>query len=193
MTKSSNEAQSQQLEGVSQDLEQRLLLLHEEALGMELDISGDDEAYTLKYISEKLAKCSFILERLNRIQGELAKISLELINRRGRTAPMLRIKEKEFKASSEYQELDRNSKGHWLEEQLQVLREEEQVWSYLTRVVSEVKESVGERIQTLRRSDSAIRLQQKLLELTIGKTGSNPNKFPTSPSVTDVALELTKE
>jgi deoxyribodipyrimidine photolyase len=191
MTKSSSGDQSKLAE-ISQQLNTRLMELLEAALEMRLDISGDDEAYTLKYISEKLAKCSWMLEQLNGFQGELAKIHLELLARKGDVAPYLRMKEKELKASQEYQDLDRNAKGHWLESQLEKVREEVQVWSHLIHVVSEVKETVGERVVTLRRSDSAIRLQIKLLEIRVGATGANPNRFPGNTS-RNVDLDLTKE
>lgn len=147
-------------------LEERILGLLDTATGMQLGLSEEDSDYTLDFLKKKLAMCSYYTERLSDIMMELTKISLEATRISSSKNNLLSLKHNELKASSTYSEQPRDKKTSWLESQLGTYRGEAERWNMLRRVVSEVKDAVGERGQTMKRLDSDLRLHSKLLEMT---------------------------
>lgn len=160
------------------EVEEELVKSLDFAAAMELGLSEDDADYDLQFIASKLAKCSTFLEKLADLQIYLTKISIEVARKADRTAILAKLKEIGLKDSDEFQELERARKSPWLENQLRDLKEEAQRWLQLRRLVLEVKEAVGDRVGTMKRLDSDLRLHTKLLEAKVaaGATARNPMK-----------------
>jgi len=164
------------------NLEERVMFLLEDATNMTLGLSADDSEYNLTFIREKVAKCSTYQERISDVMMKLTKVSIEVQKvSHGKKLELL-FKTNELKDSKEYKEAPRNEKAAWLQTQ--------ESWNTLKRVVSEVKEAVGERAQTLKRLDSDLRLHTKLLEMTNeeGRGASSPDAF-TGPSSKEVDID----
>jgi len=131
-----------------------------------------------------VAKCSTYQERISDVMMKLTKVSIEVQKvAHGKKLELL-FKTNELKDSKEYKELPRNDKTAWLQVQLSKTQDEAESWNSLKRVVSEVKEAVGERAQTLKRLDSDLRLHTKLLEMSNeeGRGASSPASFTGSAS-----------
>lgn len=136
-------------------------------------LSPDDSVYTLNYIAEKLALVGAFQEQIGEQSIKLSRLQIfsktSLEHARGK----FRTKERLMKGSAEYIEEPRESKTNWLERQLLKEREELELWSSVFIVVSEVKEAIADRQNTLRRIDSDLRLHTSLLEQRV-RQGSLP-------------------
>jgi len=166
------------------DLEERVMALLDDAMSMSLGLSEDDSLYNLIFIREKVAKCSTYQERISDVMMKLTKVSIEVQKvAHGKKLELL-FKTNELKDSKEYKEAPRNEKTAWLQTQLMGAQDEAESWNTLKRVVSEVKEAVGERAQTLKRLDSDLRLHTRLLEMSNeeGRGASSPGAFTGSSS-----------
>lgn len=80
---------------------------------------------------------------------------------------MKRLKESALKCSEEYSATSRDQKSAWVQEQMEDVLEYDERCTYITRLVSEVRDAVAERMQMIKRLDSDIRLQQKILEMKV--------------------------
>lgn len=168
----------------------------DEAISLKLNLSGDEEVYDLQYIGDRLAQCSMCMEKLSEIQLGLTRISLEVIKKSSAAEAYVRRLEERLRGSLEYDELPRDKKAAWLQDKLNVARDNSGSFSYLRRVVSEVRGAVADKIQMFRRLDSDVRLHQKLLEakVAVGATGGARSAagqlaFKPSPSVGDLDLD----
>lgn len=150
-----------------EDTEALILRILENAANLRLNLEEDEVIYDLTYIRHKLAQCSSYIEQLSDAQMQLTRISLEVTKTAAGHHGLLDLEGKKFKASPEYAAQPVAAKGHWLDNQLTSLRSEAERWSGLRRVVSEVKEAVGERTQTMKRLDSDLRLHSKLYEAKV--------------------------
>lgn len=166
------------------ELETRVLSLLDDATSMTLGLSEDDSEYSLIFIREKVAKCSTYQERISDVMMKLTKVSIEVQKvAHGKKLELL-YKTSELKDGAEYKEMHMHHKTPWLDMQLAEAKDEAESWNSLKRVVSEVKEAVGERAQTLKRLDSDLRLHTKLLEMSNeeGRGASSPTAFTGSSS-----------
>lgn len=164
-------------EEVQTEIEEEILIHLDNAMDMKLELSEEDSSYDLIYISGKLAKCSTYLERLSDIMLMLTKRSLAIIKLERAHSSLLRFKEIDLKGSDIYQNLDRFEKSLWLANQLRDERSAVEKWITLRRMVSEVKEAVGERAGTMKRLDSDVRLHSKLYEAKVAAGATSPTAF----------------
>jgi hypothetical protein len=158
-----------------QSLSELVLKLLEDAADMHLSLSEEDSAYDLNFIREKLAKVGVFQERLSDIQMKLTRVSIDANVLVGQTKQQLSTKERELKLSSDYRDKPRAEKTPWLEDQLSGLREDSENWLGLFRLVSEVKEAVGNRVSTMKRLDSDLRLHAKLYEEGVRAGATSPS------------------
>lgn len=141
---------------------------------MKLDLSSEEGDYDIRYIGAKLAMCSSLLEKMGDIQLKLTKISLEVTKVWAGLDVSLRLMEERLKASDTYQEQPRETKALWLSSSMDSSRDVLVRFTYLRKVVSEVRGALAEKIQMVKRLDSDIRLQQKLLEVqTVRSSAGN--------------------
>jgi len=173
-----------------EDLENEVLQLLDDGMNMRLGLSTDDSDYSLHFIRQKVALCSTYQERLSDIMMKLSRISLETTRVASGRHRLLEMKRSELKGSTTYAEQPRDQKTPWLEGKLQELREEAERWSSLKRVVSEVKEAIVERAQTMKRLDSDLRLHTRLIEVQgpEGQGATSPKAY-TGTSSTEVDID----
>jgi len=167
-----------------EELDEQVMSLLDDAMNMSLGLSEDDSQYNLTFIREKVAKCSTYQERISDVMMKLTKVSIEVQKvAHGKKLELL-YKTNELKDGKEYKEMRRDHKSAWLQLQLMETQDESESWNTLKRVVSEVKEAVAERAQTLKRLDSDLRLHTKLLEMSNeeGRGASSPSPFTGSSS-----------
>jgi hypothetical protein len=162
-----------------EEIEAEVEHLLDQAIAHQLGMSEHDTDYKLTYISEKLAKVSHMIEALSDIQMKLARISLKVTKQTGNAKSLLALKERQAKDSPEYRAQTREHKSVWLANQLISEQDTAVKWAGLHRVVSEVKEAVAERAQTMKRLDSDIRLHAKLYETKVA-AGAAGATSPTS-------------
>jgi len=153
-------------------IEREVMAALDTALGMKLDLKEDPD-YDLRYITEKLAKVSSFQERLSDIQIRMTQFSLVVTTKSSNTTALLKTKEAILKASPEYGQKKVPLRSSWIRERTEGLRQEASTWQDLRRMVSEVKDAIGERASTFRRLDSDLRLHTKLYEARVasGATG----------------------
>lgn len=164
-------------------------MILEQATNLNLGLSEDDSAYDLTFITKKLAVCSSHLEKLSDMQMELTKIMLQVTPPTFAAASLLKLKEGDFKSSDEYEEIARSKKRAWLREQLGKLTENAERWMQLRRAVSEVREAVGERSQTIKRLDSDLRLHARLYEARVAAGATPRLSFEPGSSGRDVSID----
>lgn len=144
------------------------------AIELRLDLSADEVMYQYDYITDKLAKVASMQETLSDMSLGLTNLSLMVTQKASNLRGLNQLKEAQFKASEEYQALARDKRKGWIDVQLEVLRDEERDWT-LTRVfLTEIRKAVDDRIQTMRRLDSDLRLQEKVLEAKIRSGAGSP-------------------
>lgn len=176
---------------ISRDaLEEKVMALLEDAANMNLNLSDDDSDYGIAYIAKKLALCGTYMERLSDIEMKLVKIKLAVSKQLASMRVLLRIQEDERKASAEYVEVAREARSHWLQTSLQELRQANEDWTYLNRVVCDVREAVVRRIQDVKRLDSDIRLHQKLLEAKVAAGATSPGSYTGSKATAAGELDI---
>lgn len=158
----------------SQNLKSEALTLLDEALAMKMGLTEDDSDYTLSFIGEKLALCSRYSERLSDISILLTQMAIGVNSKLADTKSLVKLTEAEKKSSKDYKELPREEKTAWLVLQLQACTKEHEEWNDCARTLASVKEAVTDRVQTMRRLDSDLRLQHKLLEAKV-EQGAMPS------------------
>lgn len=158
-------------------LEKTVLGYLDDAMGMRLGLTEDDSDYDLSFICTKLALCSTYLERLSDIQLKLSKITIEVTRTAAETQSLYRLKEVEVKASDSYRNQSRDQKTSWLMAKLKGERETADQWSTIKKVVSEIKDAVGERALMMKRLDSDIRLHSKLYDARVAAGATSPNSY----------------
>lgn len=161
-------------EGIEQYIEGAL----DDALAMELGLSEDDSDYDLHFITQKLAKVSTYQERLSDIMLRLTKIGLEVSRVASTKASGLNVRTGSLKSSQAYLDQPRASRSEWLSNQLESARVDAEKWTILRSAVSSVKDAVAERASTMKRLDSDLRLQTRLLEARVAAGASSPYSFP---------------
>lgn len=159
--------------------EGRVMSILEKTMGMTIGMSEDDSLYTIDFLSQKLAKTSKIQEDLSDYMLELTKIAIEVKRMASGLKAKSVLREKELKASDDYRNESRESKAFWLANQLQPVRDECESWVGLNEMVSEVRSAVSERLGTVKRLDSDLRLHAKIYE-SKKDLGTNP-QTPRSP------------
>jgi hypothetical protein len=161
-----------------QGIEEFILASLDEALGMELGLSEDDSDYDLNFITSKLAKVSVYQEKLSDMMLRLTRVGLE-INRVATTkASALKFRDSKLRNTTEYKNTPSALRGEWLSNQLDDARKDSEQWTLLKSAVSSVKDAVAERASTMKRLDSDLRLQTRLLEARIAAGASSPYSFP---------------
>lgn len=159
-------------------IEQELLRALDDTMSMSIGLSsGEDADYDLNYISDKLKLVSVYQERLSDLLLKITKIGLEVTQTSRAKMALAGLKSKQLKASEEYRELPTNEKGHWLANQLLDLEGDAEVWKTLSEVVSEVKKAITERVATVRRLDSDIRLHAKIYEARVAAGATSPSSY----------------
>lgn len=156
-----------------QDMAESLL---DAALSKEIKLSEDDSVYDFDYIRQKLAKLSEAMEWLSDRSIELTKISLEVSRQKSEYNTLLRITTLEYKHSPVYEALSRSERPDWLESKLQDVLKSGEEWSLTAKFLDEVRGVLGDRVQLMKRLDSDLRLQQKLIDVGVyaGATGAPP-------------------
>jgi hypothetical protein len=160
----------------------------DEIISMEVGISDEAEDYDLLYISSKLALCAKSQERLSEIQLHLTKISIGVSRTSSDISVVLKAKERALKADPSYVSNSREERGHWLDLQLGVEKKEDLIWQDIKRTVSTIREVLGDRVQTIRRLDSDLRLHQKLFEAKVASGAVSGLNLPKGSSK-DLELE----
>jgi phosphoglycerate-specific signal transduction histidine kinase len=159
------------------ELEEKVLKLFEEAAALRPGLSIDDSVYDLNYITEKLTSISTGLEKLSDIMMSLSRISLETTRAANSASTALDLANKEGKASPDYVDQPREQRSFWLANQTQTQREATERWQQLQRIVSEVKEAVADRVGTMKRLDSDIRMHRQLLEAKVHAGATSPASY----------------
>lgn len=173
-------------------IEEKVVGLLEDATAMKLDLSEDDAAYGLAYITKKLALCSTYLERLSDIEMKLVQIKLAVSKQVANYRGLAKIQEDELKASDEYADVARDARSNWLQKKLELVRQASDDWSNLNKVVCVVREAVASRAQDMKRLNSDVRLHQKLLEARVAGAGgaTSPNSFTGSRGAAAGELDI---
>lgn len=159
-------------------IETYILEALDQALAMELGLSEDDSDYDLNFITQKLAQVSVYQEKLSDMMLRLTRVHLE-VNRVATTkASALNFKQYSIKGTPEYSTVPRAERSEWLSNQLETDRLASERWTILRTAVSSVKDAVAERASTMKRLDSDLRLQTRLLEARVAAGASSPYSFP---------------
>lgn len=133
-------------------------------LGFKLGLREDDSEYDLVFLGQKLAQCAWATEQVSDALFQLSRVSIEVVKAETAAHRVWESKVRELKASPDYQSQDRDQKTPFL--QARCLEQEERAlrWTGVKKLVSEVKDAVGQRGQDLKRLDSDLRLTARLLE-----------------------------
>lgn len=174
--------------GYFYELERLVLQYLSDATDLKLSLDPDEGAYHLAYVSKKITECAVAMEKLSDMQMQLTKISLE-VTKFVQDARFLLRKELAFlQAGPDYQQMPAAQRAGWLQSKTELREKEVDSLNYLTRVVSEVRGAISDRIQTMKRLDSDVRLHQKLLEG--GGLGSNATSASAFTGSKKTDLEL---
>lgn len=175
-------------------LRDKAVSIMEQAMDLSVGLTEDDSVYGLVYIGEKLTKCSAYMEQLGDMSINLARMSLDVTRQLSVTKSLMLTKERQFRADPMYVNGERNEKTGWLQGKLEVWRIELEDWELTHAYLVEIRGAVNDRIQLIKRLDSDIRLQHKLIEAKIasGAGGNLPgtgnqgsNGFPGSKQGVD--------
>lgn len=145
-------------------LSKKVMEIFEKASTVKIGLSKDDSDYSLVYLGQKLAQCSWALESLSDAQTALTRIRLQLIHTVSTGKSALKSRETLLRRSPEYGKLLRSEKMAWLREKLEDDRTRLEEWIDLERSVLEVKEAISEMVRAINRANSDIRLHERLLE-----------------------------
>jgi hypothetical protein len=159
------------------DVEKELNDYLDVALACEVKLGDDDSAYDLKFIGQKLHLCSTFTEKLSECTINLTRLSIMVNQVATAKRGLSQVRGGRLRASKEYSDLPRAERAEWLANQLEDDQLEAERWVQLKSAVSHVKEAVADRAQSVKRIDSDLRLQSKLLEVGIAHGASNPNSF----------------
>lgn len=162
----------------------------EEVLNMEIRLGDDDDVYDIGFISQKLHLCSKFSERAAHIMISLTKINIEVTGHAAATLGLSKTVQSRLKASPEYGELPMRERSDWLSNRVEGERQAAEKWQLLRSAVSQVKEAVADRVSTLKRLDSDLRLQSRLLEAKVAAGATNPNSFGARDSGNNNGVEL---
>lgn len=162
-----------------EELEQQVLAHLDDGLSMSLGLTTTDSEYSISFIKEKLILCSTFQERLSDIMMKLTRVSIEATRMGFAAKQRLDLRYNERKSSQDYQDQPREKKTVWLQSAIKDQQEAAERWNALRRVVSEVKDAIGERAQTMKRLDSDLRLHSKLLEMVPpeGRGATSPGSY----------------
>jgi hypothetical protein len=155
----------------------RLMDLMRQIATFRIEISSEVEHYDLLYIAERSARCASEMESLSNINCEIAIIGAESTVRMHELQTLRRLTEMEKKGSQEYQDLARDEKTLWLNNQLSALDEKIADLKLLSSLVSQTSALLAERSGTVKRLDSTLRLQAKLHEAKTNQ-GAAPSYHP---------------
>lgn len=167
-----------------QEPAQRAVQVLDDVMSMEVSLSQKEEDYDFRYIGSKLAVISYYMELLSDKGVMLARDLLTLKQRTVRLRSSLRVRTRELKASPHYVDAPRAEKTDWLEGKLEETTSKLEFYQGIQEVLSEVKQVVADRVQLMRRLDSTLRLQQKLLEARVGL--QDPAQFPKDTDGVDI-------
>lgn len=159
------------------EVEAQLLSYLDDAATLQVGMAEDDSQYTLNFISEKLALASLYQERLGDLGMKIARLSIEVRRASGAAQSLLKLKHRQFKGSVDYQDLPRDEKSLWLEDQLSDYQEDHEGWKLLQSMVSEVKEAVADQANVVKRIDSDLRLHSKLYEQKVAAGATSPDSY----------------
>jgi len=175
----------------SEEYHNQVMRILEAVLPLKIGLSEDDSVYDLSFLSQKLALCSSTMEKLSEFQLALTRINMDVINATDYLRIQIGTQERAFKDSEEYKELPRDQKSAWLHNQVGLNKDLLESWQSLRRMVSEVKEAVAERVQTIKRLDSDIRLHKGLIEAKVAAGATSPdNSLKFDPSTEgDIKLD----
>ncbi|HEC60638.1 MAG TPA: hypothetical protein ENI27_00095 [bacterium] len=167
-----------------EELNEQVMGLLDDAQAMKIGLTTDESKYNLYFIREKVTRCATYQERISDVMMKLTRVSIEVQRIAMGKKLELMFKTNELKSGDEYKDLSRDEKTSWLQSNLRGAQEETESWISLKRVVSEVKEAIGERANTLKRLDSDLRLHTKLLEMMgeEGRGATSPTAFTGSNS-----------
>lgn len=168
-------------------LEEEVMNLLDEAAAMEVGLKDDDSPYDLTYISETLRKLGIFQERLSDIQMKLTRMGIEITKVSRQKTSLYKFKEKELRGSPDYHNTPLAEKALWLANQLGKVTEDVESWRSLTFVVSAVKDAVSDRVATMKRLDSDIRLHAKIFEAKVSAGATSPSSY-TGTSTTEIDI-----
>jgi len=160
----------------AEEIASEALRIFEFVQGLKLDMSDDDMMYDLTYIGKMTALCSSIMEKVSDSQMQITKLGLEVRKWQYGATLVLKEEERKLTGSKGYLENPASHRKDWLAAKIQPFKQEVEVWDQLAKSINEVKETVNERMATVKRLDSDIRLHHKLYETKvasgmIGKPG----------------------
>lgn len=172
-----------------EEVEARVLQLLDDGSSMTLGLTTEDSDYNIDFVRQKLALCSTYLERLSDISMKLTRISVEVTRAARGVSQTLKIRMNQLKATDGYREQSREQKTPWLLSATRGEQEAAERWNGLRSVVSEVKDAIGERAQTMKRLDSDLRLHSKLIELAPqeGRGATSPRSY-TGSSASEIDI-----
>jgi hypothetical protein len=157
-------------EGLSEELaieQYRKIALEalEKIQGLRVDLSETDSDYHREYIKSRVIAASSAMENLSDLSLSLTKVAL-VVRRAYRDArSSLRDTRALAMASTEYAAQTLLSREAWLLSYLQKYQERVDRWEFVSHLFEESRASVVERMGTIRRIDSDLRLHQRLLEV----------------------------
>ena len=147
------------------EIESQVMLYLDRVIDLKLELSEDDSVYTLPYLREKLTTCSRQLELASDIGMALTKIQIELRRLVSSKSGLVSIKTMEWRATEEYLKQPSAIRTAWLSQKVMKEHIDFVEWESSLKMVLEVKEAVSEKMTILKRLDSDLRLQTKLLEM----------------------------
>lgn len=164
---------------IQPEIEAKVLEFLDDAIAMELKLTEDENDYSLHFVREKLAKCGTYLERLSDLQMKLTKLSIDVTKKQAAVQGLYHSRLIEVRGSEVYRNAPRHAKADLLTEGCLGAHVECESWMALKRMVSEVKEAIGDRAQTMKRLDSDLRLHSKLLEMVPheGRGATHPSSY----------------
>ena len=147
-------------------IETTLLTWLDEVLETELGISDQDSEYDLIYITQKAAQCAKALETVANVQAKLTRVGLAVTRAAHKAGVAARLY-----ASGVGQDGVPPTEGE--QKHLLEMADAKDTWVYLEKVARETSKAAGDRMQLMRRLDSGLRLQHKLLEARVA-AGATP-------------------
>lgn len=180
-----------------EEIQGMALELMESGDALVLQLTGKDSDFTLDFLQEKLVRCSAFQERLAEIISHLTRYAIPVLQVCDGTELQVQVRELELTEEPAYKALkNATDRNRWLKGTLakDPVYIEHRAWRLTRSILTEAKQVVSRRAETMKRLDADIRLHEKILEAKVG-LGLLPRRaeLTESPRHRGAEVDLTAE
>jgi len=138
---------------------------------LRIEVSSDLADYTIFYVAEKLVCCTSALSKLGDLAASISLWAIEVAGKMSQLKTLIAMKSRDVKSRSDWKSSTRDEREFLLYDAIKVYQEELDDWELVRVFLSELRILVTTKSQLIKRIDSDLRLQEKLIEASTGKSG----------------------